>query len=92
MGGIDVGSNQGDRRFDYLLRNPHDNSHSMGGRVRLPGRDEMTDMQLRVEVECLRAELDYQKRINRRLEIRIGGLLRKEVIQEKMISLLTKTI
>ena len=90
--GIDVGSNQRDHRFDHLLRNPHDGSLSVGGRVRLPGRDEMTKIQLRVEIECLRVELDYQRRMNRRLEIRIGGLLRKESIQEKMISLLTKTI
>ena len=67
-------------------------SLSMGGRVQLPGRDEMTAGQLRIEVECLRAELDYQRRMNRRLEIRIGGLLREKEIREKVISLLTKTI
>ena len=65
---------------------------SISARVHLPGCDDMTDMQLRIEVECLRAELDYQRRMNRRLEIRIGGLLREKVIREKVISLLTKTI
>lgn len=82
----------GSSSFDYLLGNPHDNSLSVGGRVRLPGRDEMTDGQLRIEVECLRAELDHQQRLNRRMDIRIAGLLRKEAIHEKMISLLTKNI
>lgn len=87
-----MGDSQAYRDFDYLLRDPNRGSLSVGSAIRLPGRDEMTDIQLRVEVECLRAELDYQRRMNRRLEIRIGGLLREKEIREKVISLLTKTI